>query len=138
MIRTVSSLPELDILARDWAEQVRRKRVVLLNAPMGSGKTTWVSALMRALDATDEASSPTYSIVNEYELKDGQRVFHFDLYRLKDQQEVMQLGFWDYIDSGSICIIEWPDLIADILDMPHAEIRIRTEGEIRHFEWLEK
>lgn len=83
--------------------------VLLLEGEMGAGKTTFVKYLLAALNSTDNATSPTFSIVNEY-LYSGGKVFHFDLYRLKDLSELMDIGFDEYIDSGSLCLIEWPEI----------------------------
>jgi len=81
---------------------------------MGSGKTTLIKALCKELGCRDEASSPTYAIVNEYHGE--QLIYHFDLYRLKDEEELMDIGFSDYIESGAYCLIEWPELALPFLD----------------------
>ena len=81
---------------------------------MGVGKTTLIKALVKALGSMDDVSSPTYSIVNEYELKDD-KIYHFDLYRIKDLDEAYNFGLEDYLNSTHWLIIEWPELIEDII-----------------------
>lgn len=79
-------------------------------APMGVGKTTFISALARELGSLDEASSPTFSIVNEYAVEGGKPIYHFDFYRIQSEAELIDMGVDDYWDCGSICLIEWPDM----------------------------
>ncbi len=83
----------------------------LFDANMGSGKTTFIKALMADMQSYDPVSSPTFSIVNTYRLVSGPAVHHFDLYRAKSMEELDQIGIWEYLDSGNLCLIEWPELI---------------------------
>jgi tRNA threonylcarbamoyladenosine biosynthesis protein TsaE len=110
------SVEELDKPALFLLNQLAetKKNVVFLDADMGAGKTTFVKALIQQMGGDDTADSPTFSIVNDYKTDRGV-VHHFDLYRLKSVEEVEDIGFWDYIDSGNLCIIEWPNLIAELL-----------------------
>ena len=78
----------------------KEKRIFLFDAPMGAGKTTFIKTLCQFFNATDTMSSPTYSIVNEYNTNSNIKLFHFDLYRLKSSEELFELGFEDYITSG--------------------------------------
>lgn len=95
---------------RKWAEQIAELlfpgMTILLNGAMGSGKTTLVVCLMKALNG-DEASSPTFSIVNEYKYPEGV-VYHFDLYRLEHPEELIEIGFEEYLDREAITLVEWP------------------------------
>lgn len=86
------------------------ERVFLFDAPMGSGKTTFIKTLCRSLGVVDTMSSPTYSIVNEYKAHDGKMIYHFDLYRLKDISELYDLGFEEYLASGAYVLVEWPEI----------------------------
>lgn len=101
-------------------------KTILFNAPMGSGKTTLISAICRALGVKEAISSPTFSIVNEYEGKDTY-VLHFDLYRLQKPAELQQLGFEDYLDRPNTYIfIEWPELAMPFLEEYHTvELKLK-------------
>lgn len=120
----------------DWqnfVEQILplKHKILLLKGNLGAGKTTFTQVLLRNLGSKDEASSPTYAIVNEYEIPGG-KVFHFDLYRLKDTAELHDIGFEEYLDSGHLCIIEWPEIYEEELsDIPHHVIKIEITGHRR-------
>jgi tRNA threonylcarbamoyladenosine biosynthesis protein TsaE len=90
------------------------RNVVLLNGQLGAGKTAFVKHFILNKNENVEADSPTFSIVNDYNVN-NEIIHHFDLYRLKSIDEIEDFGFWDYIDSGNLCFIEWPDKIADLL-----------------------
>lgn len=83
---------------------------------MGAGKTTFIKALCKVLGVTDEVSSPTYSLVNEYHTSDGKTVYHFDFYRINSIEEAYDIGYEDYFYSGNICLIEWPQRIEELLE----------------------
>ena len=89
-------------------------RVFLFDAPMGAGKTTLIKQLCKALGSNDNFSSPTYSIVNEYHSPIG-KIFHFDLYRINSEAELLDIGFEEYINNGSYCFIEWPEKAGSFL-----------------------
>jgi tRNA threonylcarbamoyladenosine biosynthesis protein TsaE len=97
---------------------------LLLKGNLGAGKTTFTQFLLKEMGCTDEVSSPTYAIVNEYDTKKG-KVFHFDLYRLNSAEEVFDIGMEEYLDSGNFCIIEWPEIYEEeIAQIPHHTIEI--------------
>ena len=106
--------------------------VYTFHGAMGAGKTTFISALVRALGVDpDEANSPSFAIVNEYRSDTtAELIYHFDLYRLDNLEEVMDIGFEDYLDSGALCLIEWPDLVEDILpdDTVNVEIKVNDDN----------
>ena len=105
--------------------------ILLLKGNLGAGKTTFTKFLLKNLGSTDEVSSPTYAIVNEYHSPKG-KIFHFDLYRMKNIHEVYDIGMEEYLDSASLCIIEWPEIYEeDLIDLPHHKISIVTDGETR-------
>lgn len=112
----------------DFAEN---EKVFLFDAPMGSGKTTFIKSLCASLGVINTMSSPTYSIVNEYDTNIGYKVYHFDLYRLKSEQELFELGFEDYILSKNYVFIEWPELAISYLDS-YLRIIINTENNNRY------
>ena len=105
--------------------------VILLKGDLGAGKTTFTKAFLSHLGVKDEISSPTYSLINEYELK-GQKVFHLDLYRLNGLEEAISIGVEDCLDAGSYCFIEWPELILELLPKDYFRIEIeRLENDSR-------
>lgn len=116
--------------AEQLIEFAGKERVFLFTAPMGSGKTTFIKSLCRSLGVRATMSSPTYSIVNEYHT-DGSKLFHFDLYRLKSPEELFELGFEEYLDSGNYVFIEWPELAMPFLNT-YLTIIIRVEGNNRY------
>lgn len=101
-------------------------RIFALQGDLGAGKTTLIKGFCAALGVHDQASSPTFSIVNEYRSEHGGPVYHFDLYRLKDAEELQGIGFTEYIDSGACCFIEWPELAADLL--PPGTVHLALEA----------
>jgi len=134
---TVKNLSELPAAAERFADIARSRRILALDAPMGAGKTTFTSALCKALGVEgDVVNSPTFSIVNEYVTKDGESIFHFDFYRLKNKAEVLDIGYYDYIDSGCICIMEWPEIIGDLLPEDALTLHISVQNDqSRIIEW---
>ncbi|UOE42369.1 tRNA (adenosine(37)-N6)-threonylcarbamoyltransferase complex ATPase subunit type 1 TsaE [Chryseobacterium suipulveris] len=105
--------------------------ILLLKGNLGAGKTTFTQFLLKSLESKDEVSSPTYAIVNEYHSPKG-KIFHFDLYRMKNIGEVYDIGIEEYLDSGFLNIIEWPEIYEEELaDLPHHEISIETSGDSR-------
>ena len=112
----IPDLPSIDAAAKDFIAQTQGHDLIAFYAPMGAGKTTFTTAICRALGVEGDAiSSPTFSIVNEYRTKDGESIFHFDFYRINKTSEALDIGFYDYIDSGCLCLMEWPENIEDIL-----------------------
>ena len=99
----------------------------LFEGEMGSGKTTIIKAICNYLGINEGLSSPTYSIVNEYLTNMGKHVYHFDLYRLKDLQECLDIGMEDYLDSGNYCFIEWPQIAEKIY--PENVVRVKIQSE---------
>jgi tRNA threonylcarbamoyladenosine biosynthesis protein TsaE len=105
-------------------------RVFTFSGPLGAGKTTLIKALCAHLGVEGGMSSPTFAIVNEYRTRQGEAVYHFDLYRLTKAEELEGIGFTEYLDSGCYCFVEWPEL-AEALYPPgtvHVELRIGDEG----------
>lgn len=113
------TLNQIDSVAIDILENVKSK-TILFYGDMGAGKTTLISALVKALGGTVEASSPTFSIVNEYEVTND-KVYHFDFYRLDNYQEALDIGIEDYFDSDHWLFVEWPERIDEILPF-HVDI----------------
>lgn len=99
--------------------------VVFLHGEMGAGKTVFSKGFVKGLGIDDEVTSPTYTIVNEY--GDPPRIFHFDLYRLQDGDELYEMGFEDYLNQGGTLILEWPDLLADDVFEHKLEITLKSD-----------
>lgn len=113
---TVENIEGIDAAAAKVLEAIGEKRIVALRGRMGAGKTTLAAAMMRVLRMDDEASSPTFAIVNEYHSSaTGQTVYHFDFYRLDSSAEALDIGVEDYWESGNLCLMEWTENIPDIL-----------------------
>ncbi len=121
IIRHKKYLPETVKLLLKISEP---RRLFAFYGPVGSGKTTIIKAICSELGATDEGSSPSFTIVNEYRNADGESLYHIDFYRIKKQEEVFDFGIEEYLSSGSYCFMEWPELIEDILPQNTYRIRI--------------
>lgn len=135
----VKDLSELDSAAQKLINTLVDSRVWLFYGEMGAGKTTLIKAICKALNIEDQASSPTFSIVNEYASPQGP-VFHFDFYRIRSEQEALDLGYEEYFYSGHYCFVEWPERIPSLLPDDAAVIRIELgdEGEREiHIEFTE-
>ncbi|CAM4030641.1 tRNA (adenosine(37)-N6)-threonylcarbamoyltransferase complex ATPase subunit type 1 TsaE [Flavobacterium sinopsychrotolerans] len=100
------------------------KKVILFHGEMGVGKTTLIKQLCKTLGVTGATSSPTFSLVNEYEANDNQLVYHFDFYRLNKEEEALDMGIDDYLYSGNWCFIEWAEKIPNLIPEVHSVITI--------------
>jgi tRNA threonylcarbamoyladenosine biosynthesis protein TsaE len=119
----IFSLEEIDTIASQILA-TNPKKVVLFNGEMGVGKTTLIKSLAKNLGVNDVTSSPTFSLVNEYQIIDNQYIYHFDVYRLKNEMEAMDMGIEDYLYSGNWCFIEWPEKIPNCIPDQHVTITI--------------
>ena len=97
-------------------------KIFIFNGEMGSGKTTLIKAIIKELGYKGTVSSPTFSIINEY--LNGDKIYHFDFYRIKNKNELLDIGIDEYISSNNRCFIEWPNLITDMLPDKHIELNI--------------
>lgn len=118
---------DLDEVAKAILEKAGDCRVWLLYGEMGSGKTTFVKSVCAQLGVTDVASSPTFSIVNEYETNDHDKIYHFDFYRIKNEAEAYDIGTEEYFYSGYLCLVEWPEKIPSLIPEEHVEVTIKVE-----------
>lgn len=124
----VFSLDKIDTAVAHFFDS-KPNKVVLFNGLMGAGKTTFIKALCKSLGVQDITSSPTFSLVNEYETPDGQRIYHFDLYRINSEVEALDMGIEEYLYSGNWCFIEWPEKIPNLLPLKVTTVNI---GEIEN------
>lgn len=133
----IPDISALDAAAREFLGQIGEQKLIAFYAPMGAGKTTFTTAVCKALGVEGDAvSSPTFSIVNEYRTKDGESIFHFDFYRITKTAEALDIGFYDYIDSGCLCLMEWPENIGEILPDETVRVRISVDPDgSRALEW---
>ena len=128
----VFTLDELALVAQKVIDQ-HPSKVILFHGEMGVGKTTLIKQLCKTLGVSSATSSPTFSLVNEYETIDNQVVYHFDFYRLKNEMEALDMGADDYFYSGNWCFIEWAEKIPNLIPDEHAVITIElVENGKRH------
>ena len=127
--KTIHSIAELQNAADELLAAFPDKRVFAFYGKMGAGKTTFIQAFCRALGSDDNVTSPTFALINEYNTADMESIFHFDFYRIKDIVEAYDLGYEDYIYSGSYCLIEWPEMIESLLPDNLVEVRIEVKDD---------
>lgn len=120
------SLNELRDVAQAIMESLEGRNVVAFCGQMGAGKTTLISAIMEHLGSTDNVTSPTFALVNQYITANNERVYHFDFYRINRIEEVFDMGYEEYFYSGDLCLIEWPELIEDLLPEEAMVVRIEV------------
>ena len=120
---------ELDEVAKKLISNFGHIKVWCFHAEMGAGKTTLIKQLGKVMNVTDEMSSPTFAIVNEYLTAGNDTIYHFDFYRLKDIEEAIEIGVEEYLDSGNLCLLEWPELIETLLPDQYLKISINLVGD---------
>lgn len=125
---TIVGPEEMAGIAKQLLAECNESKIFTFNGNLGAGKTTLIRYLCRELGYKDEVTSPTFTLINEYQTSQG-LVFHMDLYRVKNIEEALDFGIEEYIFSGNYCFIEWPEVIADILDMEINFISITATEE---------
>ena len=108
------TLEQIRQTAAKLVENSKNYKVIAFHGEMGVGKTTFIHALCEAMGVLDVITSPTFSIINQYQTNDGQTIYHIDLYRIKDENEAINAGIEDCLYSGNICLVEWPEKAAGI------------------------
>ncbi|MFZ4862222.1 tRNA (adenosine(37)-N6)-threonylcarbamoyltransferase complex ATPase subunit type 1 TsaE [Sphingobacterium sp. Mn56C] len=121
----IKDLSALNEAARQLLATYPEQRVFLFYGHMGAGKTTFINAICQVLSVSDSTSSPTFSLVNEYQSPNGS-VYHFDFYRLKNEEEAFDMGYEEYFYSGDYCFVEWPEKIPNLLPPDHVTVEIKT------------
>lgn len=124
----INSLNEIDKAAKDFVAAMGDRKVFAFYGKMGAGKTTFIKAVCEELGVEDVINSPTFAIVNEYVDDKGEPVYHFDFYRIKNLQEVLDIGYEDYVYSGHVCFMEWPELLENLL--PDDAVKVTIEEEM--------
>ena len=117
-------LNDVDALAKELSTLISHS-IILFDGSMGMGKTTLIKAFCKQLNVIDTVSSPTFSLINEYKTKDRKSIYHFDCYRIETPEEAYDFGAEEYLDSGSICLIEWAEKIQPLL--PQELHRVKLE-----------
>ena len=123
----INNIDEIGKAAKAFISAMGDNTVFAFYGKMGAGKTTFIKAVCEELGVTDVINSPTFAIVNEYEYGSGDSIYHFDFYRIKKEQEVYDIGYEDYIYSGNLCFMEWPELIENLL--PDGTVKVTIEEE---------
>ena len=130
-MQIVFSLDEIQSVVKQLLNINGLKKVITFHAEMGVGKTTFIKEIVKQLGVEDNSSSPTFSLVNEYTTSNGETVYHFDLYRLNNEEEAYDMGIDEYFYSGNWCFIEWPEKTPNLIPIDHASIhmKITNKGE---------
>lgn len=123
----IKNLETIHESAKEFIKNIGDKKVFAFYGKMGAGKTTFTKAICEVLGVKDVITSPTFAIVNEYTDGNGNPIYHFDFYRIKKLEEVYDMGYEDYFYSGNLCLLEWPELIEEIL--PENAIKIKIEEQ---------
>lgn len=130
----VNCISELNKISQSIINRIGDKDIICFYGEMGVGKTTLIKVLCEKLGVKDNVSSPTFSIVNEYVLLDGESIFHFDFYRMGKEEEAFDMGYEDYFYNGDLCLIEWPEKVKSIIPEDIMRIDITKNKDQRIIE----
>ncbi|MBT4882136.1 MAG: tRNA (adenosine(37)-N6)-threonylcarbamoyltransferase complex ATPase subunit type 1 TsaE [Flavobacteriales bacterium] len=128
------NLEQINTIAKQILEYTSPQKKFAFYGEMGVGKTTLIKALSLQLGVVDVVSSPTFSIVNEYHIDKGLKIYHFDFYRIEDEDEAYDMGYEEYFFSEAYCFIEWPEKITNLIEEDIVEIKMFLEGKKRRIE----
>ena len=125
-INNIEELSKVSDLLLEWRD---KSNIIAFYGAMGAGKTTLVKNLCQKLGVNDEVNSPTFALVNEYQTETFDSIFHFDFYRINRLSEAVEIGLYDYLDSGCLCIMEWPENIEDLLPEETLKVSIKVNPD---------
>jgi len=125
--RSLVSIDTLELTANELITASQGNRIWLFSGEMGAGKTTFIKAIGKLLGVKESMASPTFSIVNEYRTSNG-TLFHFDFYRLKNEQEAYDIGVDEYFESGNYCFIEWPEKLETLIPESYFKITLQVQS----------
>ncbi len=126
----ITSLENIHEAAKEFVEEMGDYTVFAFYGNMGAGKTTFINALCEALGVEDITNSPSFSIINEYRSEStAELIYHFDCYRLENEDEAYDIGVEDYFDSGAVCLIEWPERIENLLPADTVVVHVTVEDD---------
>jgi tRNA threonylcarbamoyladenosine biosynthesis protein TsaE len=123
----LKDISDIDTAAKIFVEKFGDKKIFAFYGEMGAGKTTFIKAVCKSMEVTGTITSPTFSLVNEYETDNGMTIYHFDFYRIENIEEVYDFGYEDYFYSDKMCFIEWPELVETLLPEDVVEVKISAD-----------
>lgn len=125
----IHDIDHIDDAAKQFLPFMQGKNIFAFYGNMGAGKTTFIKALCNELGVIDVVNSPSFAIVNEYTTKQDRSIYHFDFYRIKRVEEIYDIGYEDYFFSNNICLLEWPELIEELLPEDTLKIKITIQAD---------
>ncbi|MFH2140892.1 MAG: tRNA (adenosine(37)-N6)-threonylcarbamoyltransferase complex ATPase subunit type 1 TsaE [Bacteroidota bacterium] len=137
MLITITSIDQIQKAAKEFLKTFRDYHFFSFYGEMGAGKTTFIKALCKELNVTDQVNSPTFSIVHEYLTDDKKKIYHFDFFRINKPEEIVNIGFGEYFHDADYVFIEWPEIAEKIFDDDFIKIRISVPNDqIRTIEMI--
>tara|TARA_B100001142_G_C14342599_1_gene658589 strand:+ start:2294 stop:2716 length:423 start_codon:yes stop_codon:yes gene_type:complete len=130
-IFNIDRIQDLDKIAKSILEVIDNQKKIVFFGGMGVGKTTLIKSICKLLNVQDIVTSPTFSVVNEYKDINGSFLYHFDFYRIKNQEELLDIGLEEYLYSDNFCFIEWPEKADGLLDKSFVQVHMLIENESR-------